>query len=84
MEMQELQGQRSSTVVTLSCLALTRGRQRESTASIKLSPKPYEQGEPPKAQSILEFDCRGLEFTEFHPEVTHLMSLGFFLKMVTD
>jgi hypothetical protein len=46
--------------------------QRESTASIKAAPKAYEQGEPAKQQSIIEFDCRGLEFTDFHPEVkTH-------------
>jgi hypothetical protein len=44
--------------------------QRESTASIKTAPKPYEQGEPPKAQYIIEFDCRGLEFTDFHPEAS--------------
>ncbi|KAK4241375.1 putative UPF0587 protein [Achaetomium macrosporum] len=43
-------------------------RFRESSASIKAAPTPYEQAEPPKAQKILEFDCRGLEFTEFIPE----------------
>jgi hypothetical protein len=43
--------------------------QRESTASIKTAPAPYEQGEPPKAQKLFEFDCRGLEFVEFKPEV---------------
>lgn len=48
----------------LTCLS-----QRESTASIKTSPKPYEQGEPAKAQPIIEFDCRGLEFLDFHSEV---------------
>jgi hypothetical protein len=42
---------------------------RESTATIKAAPTPYEQTEPAKAQKILEFDCRGLEFTEFLPEV---------------
>ncbi|KAK7920631.1 hypothetical protein PG985_008653 [Apiospora marii] len=41
---------------------------RESSASILAPPKAYEQGEPAKRQSILEFDCRGLEFTEFHAE----------------
>ena len=25
----------------------------------------------PKAQKVVEFDCRGLEFTEFKPEVGH-------------
>ncbi|KAG7285153.1 hypothetical protein NEMBOFW57_009774 [Staphylotrichum longicolle] len=41
---------------------------RESSATIKAAPTPYPQSEPPKAQKILEFDCRGLEFTEFIPE----------------
>jgi hypothetical protein len=43
--------------------------QRESSATIKAPPTPYQQTEPAKAQKILEFDCRGLEFTEFIPEV---------------
>jgi hypothetical protein len=43
--------------------------QRESSATIKAAPTPYEQTEPAKAQKIIEFDCRGLEFTEFLPEV---------------
>ncbi|EAQ83773.1 hypothetical protein CHGG_10177 [Chaetomium globosum CBS 148.51] len=42
--------------------------QRESSATIKAAPTPYEQTEPAKAQKIIEFDCRGLEFTEFLPE----------------
>ncbi|GJC85832.1 UPF0587 protein C2D10.03c [Colletotrichum liriopes] len=41
---------------------------RESSASIKAAPTSYAQGEPPKQQKLLEFDCRGLEFTEFIPE----------------
>ncbi|KAL8282360.1 hypothetical protein RB601_008306 [Gaeumannomyces tritici] len=45
------------------------GRQRESSASIKAAPTAYEASEPAKARKILEFDCRGLEFTEFQPEV---------------
>ena len=43
--------------------------QRESSASIPAAPTPYEQAEPAKVQKVLEFDCRGLEFTEFIPEV---------------
>jgi hypothetical protein len=43
--------------------------QRESSASIKAAPVPYDRSEPPKPHKILEFDCRGLEFTEFKPEV---------------
>lgn len=42
---------------------------RESSATIKAAPTPYQQTEPAKKQKILEFDCRGLEFTEFLPEV---------------
>lgn len=42
--------------------------QRESSATIKEAPKAYEQAEPAKPKNILEFDCRGLEFTEFKPE----------------
>ncbi|KAK5631444.1 hypothetical protein RRF57_007158 [Xylaria bambusicola] len=34
----------------------------------KMAPKPYEQTEPPKQQTVIEFDCRGLEFTAFSPE----------------
>jgi hypothetical protein len=44
--------------------------QRESTATIKAAPIAYEQKSPPTRQKILEFDCRGLEFTEFKPEVS--------------
>jgi hypothetical protein len=42
---------------------------RESSATIKAPPIPYQQASPPTRQKILEFDCRGLEFTEFKPEV---------------
>ncbi|KAL8689127.1 MAG: hypothetical protein Q9224_004715 [Gallowayella concinna] len=38
---------------------------RESTASIKEAPKAYTQASPPTRQTIITFDCRGLEFTEF-------------------
>ncbi len=43
--------------------------QRESTASITAAATPYEQAEVAKPQKVIEFDCRGLEFTEFKPEV---------------
>ena len=43
--------------------------QRESTATIKAAPAAYEASEPPKTHKIIEFDCRGLEFVEFIPEV---------------
>ncbi|MCJ1303415.1 hypothetical protein MMC08_006224 [Hypocenomyce scalaris] len=38
---------------------------RESTATIRAPPTAYQHASPPKRQSIIEFDCRGLEFTEF-------------------
>lgn len=41
---------------------------REHSASIKAAPTIYERSDPPKTVNILEFDCRGLEFTEFKPE----------------
>lgn len=41
---------------------------RESSANIKAAPAPYGQSEPARKQKVLEFDCRGLEFTEFSPE----------------
>lgn len=44
--------------------------QRESSATIKAPPIPYEQKSPPTRQKVIEFDCRGLEFTEFKPEVS--------------
>lgn len=42
---------------------------RESSASILAAPTAYEQNEPAKPKAIITFDCRGLEFTEFIPEV---------------
>lgn len=44
-------------------------QQRESSATIKEPPISYKQGDPPTRQKVIEFDCRGLEFTEFKPEV---------------
>ncbi|KAI9821961.1 MAG: hypothetical protein M1827_002543 [Pycnora praestabilis] len=38
---------------------------RESSATIKAAPAPYKHASPPKRQNIIEFDCRGLEFTDF-------------------
>lgn len=43
--------------------------QRESSATIKAAPIAYEQAEPAKPKNILEFDCRGLEFVDFKPDV---------------
>lgn len=41
---------------------------REASANIKAAPVAYEMSEPPKTINLLEFDCRGLEFTNFKPE----------------
>ncbi|MCJ1229530.1 hypothetical protein MMC12_006197 [Toensbergia leucococca] len=38
---------------------------RESTASIRNPPNSYSHASPPTRQIIIEFDCRGLEFTDF-------------------
>ena len=47
------------------------GLQRDSSATIKEAPKAYLHTSPPQKVNILEFDCRGLEFTEFKAEVNH-------------
>ncbi|KAL6702614.1 hypothetical protein ACN47E_001314 [Coniothyrium glycines] len=41
---------------------------REHSANIKSAPATYAQSDPPKLVNILEFDCRGLEFTDFKAE----------------
>lgn len=43
--------------------------QRESSATIMAAPIAYQQSSPPKAQKVIDFDCRGLEFIDFKPEV---------------
>ncbi|KAI0136970.1 DUF866 domain protein [Xylariales sp. AK1849] len=63
-DINEINGSRGEANFVWKC----RNCKRESTATIKTTPKAYEQGDAAKEQSILEFDCRGLEFTEFHPE----------------
>ncbi|ORY64127.1 uncharacterized protein BCR38DRAFT_434110 [Pseudomassariella vexata] len=63
-ENNELSGSRGEANFVWKC----KNCKRESSASIKAAPKAYEMGEPPKEQSIIEFDCRGMEFTEFSPE----------------
>jgi hypothetical protein len=42
---------------------------REHSANIKAAPASYPLSDPPKLVNILEFDCRGLEFTEFKADV---------------
>ena len=36
---------------------------------MKNPPKVYQHASPPTKQNIVEFDCRGLEFTEFLADV---------------
>ncbi|MCJ1258108.1 hypothetical protein MMC24_005938 [Lignoscripta atroalba] len=38
---------------------------RESSATIKAPANAYTHASPPRRQKVVEFDCRGLEFTEF-------------------
>ena len=75
MEVQELQGRDVCVCVCAwsgvchESTTFAHFRQRESSATIKTNPKAYEATDPPKRQDILEFDCRGLEFVDFKPEV---------------
>ncbi|KAL2265506.1 hypothetical protein VTJ83DRAFT_6606 [Remersonia thermophila] len=63
-ETNEISGSRGEANFVWRC----KNCKRESSASITAAPTPYEQTEPAKPRKILEFDCRGLEFTEFVPE----------------
>ncbi|ROT43470.1 DUF866 domain-containing protein [Sodiomyces alkalinus F11] len=63
-DMNEMSGSRGQANFVWKC----KNCKRESSATIQAAPTPYEQSEPAKARRILEFDCRGLEFTEFVPE----------------
>jgi len=42
--------------------------QREHSTNVMAPPKAYPQSDTPKAQNIIELDCRGLEFVEFKPD----------------
>ncbi|KAK4115733.1 DUF866-domain-containing protein [Canariomyces notabilis] len=63
-ETHEMSGSRGEANFVWRC----KNCKREASASIQAAPVPYEQSEPTKPQKILQFDCRGLEFTEFVPE----------------
>ncbi|KAL8299981.1 hypothetical protein RB593_009704 [Gaeumannomyces tritici] len=67
-ETNEMSGSRGEANFVWKC----KNCKRESSASIKAAPTAYEASEPAKARKILEFDCRGLEFTEFQPEFTEI------------
>ncbi|KAF2743111.1 DUF866-domain-containing protein [Sporormia fimetaria CBS 119925] len=60
-EMNEVSGSRGEANFVWKC----KNCKREHSANIKAAPASYEQSDPPKTINILEFDCRGLEFTEF-------------------
>ena len=66
--MQELQGE----IALMPCRAPPPNfkTKRESSATIKAAPVAYERTEPAKAKKIIEMDCRGLEFTDFKPDVS--------------
>ncbi|KAF1953328.1 DUF866-domain-containing protein [Byssothecium circinans] len=63
-EMNEVSGSRGEANFVWKC----KNCKREHSANIKAAPASYEQSDPPKTVNILEFDCRGLEFTEFKAE----------------
>ncbi|KAI9789067.1 MAG: hypothetical protein M1835_001914 [Candelina submexicana] len=60
-EMNEVSGSRGEANFVWRCKSC----KREATATIQAPPAAYQQASPPTRQKIIEFDCRGLEFTEF-------------------
>ncbi|KIN01528.1 hypothetical protein OIDMADRAFT_123078 [Oidiodendron maius Zn] len=63
-ESNEMSGSRGEANFVWKCKSC----KRESSATIKAAPVPYQQSSPPTSQKMIEFDCRGLEFTEFMPD----------------
>ncbi|KAJ4354400.1 uncharacterized protein N0V89_006136 [Didymosphaeria variabile] len=63
-DMNEMSGSRGEANFVWKC----KNCKREHSANIKAAPATYEQSDPPKKVNILEFDCRGLEFTDFKAE----------------
>ncbi|KAG9519932.1 DUF866-domain-containing protein, partial [Aureobasidium melanogenum] len=63
-EQNEVSGSRGEANFVWKC----KNCKREHSATIKEAPKPYTHSDTPKAQKIIEFDCRGLEFVEFKPD----------------
>ncbi|PHH76786.1 hypothetical protein CDD82_3853 [Ophiocordyceps australis] len=63
-ELNEMSGSRGEANFVWKC----KNCKRESSASIKAAAVPYAQSDPPRAQRLIEFDCRGCEFTEFKAE----------------
>ncbi|KIW27115.1 hypothetical protein, variant [Cladophialophora immunda] len=66
-EMNEQSGSRGEANFVWKC----KNCKRESSASIKAAPAKYEQNSPAKPKNIIDIDCRGLEFTDFKPDVGH-------------
>jgi hypothetical protein len=57
---------------------------RESNATIKAAPAVYEQSSPARPKNLIEIDCRGLEFTDFKPDVCLVFDiLQGFLEVLT-
>ncbi|CAI6262995.1 unnamed protein product [Periconia digitata] len=63
-EMNEVSGSRGEANFVWKC----KNCKREHSANIKAAPASYGMSDPPKTVNILEFDCRGLEFTEFRAD----------------
>jgi hypothetical protein len=68
MEVQELQGRFNGAPMGSRLYSID-DDQRESSATIKAAPVAYEQAQPAKRKNVIEMDCRGLEFTDFKPDV---------------
>ncbi|MCJ1355802.1 MAG: hypothetical protein MMC33_005794 [Icmadophila ericetorum] len=60
-EMNDVSGSKGEANFVWKC----KNCKRESSATIKAAANSYQHSSPPKRQNIIEFDCRGLEFTEF-------------------
>ncbi|KZF19460.1 DUF866-domain-containing protein [Xylona heveae TC161] len=63
-ESNELSGSRGEANFVWKC----RNCKREASATIKAAPASYQYNSPPTRQKVIEFDCRGLEFTDFKPD----------------
>jgi len=62
------------------CYCVLISFKRESSATIKAPPVAYNQASPPTRQKVIEFDCRGLEFIEFKPEVCIIFQMPSYMN----
>ncbi|KAI9841766.1 MAG: hypothetical protein M1838_003427 [Thelocarpon superellum] len=69
-EANELSGSRGEANFVWRCKSC----KRESSATIKEAPAPYQHASPPTRQKVIELDCRGLEFLEFKADGEWLAS----------